>query len=233
MTILIDLGAFTKPALGEARFAAALRQAKERGVTAHPVLKWVETAGINKPTLAFDMNVIRERMRWLATLSESFSITPLLAVKSCTDSAFLQMANNYLGGFDVSNLTEYSALPADLQGKLVSVFEGCIFDVAVDIRPGSSSFGRWAGVELSARNNRQLYIPEGFAHGFLVLSDTVLFHYHCTAEYVHEYDAAIAWNDPDIAVRWPCQPNTVSSKDQIAPLLRDVPDERLPRVVTD
>ena len=119
------------------------------------------------------------------------------------------------------------------QGKLVSVFEGCIFDVAVDIRPGSSSFGRWAGVELSARNNRQLYIPEGFAHGFLVLSDTVLFHYHCTAEYVHEYDAAIAWNDPDIAVRWPCQPNTVSSKDQIAPLLRDVPDERLPRILTD
>ncbi len=128
MAILIDLGAFTKPAQGEARFTAALQQAKEKGATAHPVLKWVETAGIKKPTLAFDMNVIRERMRWLAGLSNSFSVTPLLAVKSCTDSAFLQMANNYLGGFDVSNLAEYSALPADLQGRLVSVTSPAVIE---------------------------------------------------------------------------------------------------------
>lgn len=114
------------------------------------------------------------------------------------------------------------------QGKLVSVMEGRIFDVAVDIRPGSSSFGQWAGVELSAQNHRQLYIPEGFAHGFLVLSDTALFHYHCTTEYAPEYDAAIAWNDPDIAVKWPAEPTSISGKDRIAPLLRDVPVERLP-----
>lgn len=114
------------------------------------------------------------------------------------------------------------------QGKLVSVMEGRIFDVAVDIRPGSSSFGQWEGVELSAQNHRQLYIPEGFAHGFLVLSDTALFHYHCTTEYASEYDAAIAWNDPDIAVKWPCEPGSISGKDRIAPFLRDVPVERLP-----
>lgn len=114
------------------------------------------------------------------------------------------------------------------QGKLVSVLEGRIFDVAVDIRPGSPSFAQWAGVELSAENHRQLYVPEGFAHGFMVLSDSALFHYHCTTEYAPEYDAAIAWNDPDIAIKWPCQPEAVSAKDLEAPFLRDVGVDRLP-----
>ena len=114
------------------------------------------------------------------------------------------------------------------QGKLVSVLEGRIFDVAVDIRTGSPSFAQWAGVELSAQNHRQLYIPEGFAHGFMVLSDSALFHYHCTTEYAPEYDAAIAWNDPDIAVNWPRQPDAVSAKDREAPYLRNVPVDRLP-----
>lgn len=114
------------------------------------------------------------------------------------------------------------------QGKLVSVFEGRIFDVAVDIRRGSESFGQWAGVELSAENHRQLYIPEGFAHGFIVLSESALFHYHCTNEYAHQFDAAIAWNDPDIDVKWPIEPDSISAKDRAAPLLRDVPPERLP-----
>ena len=106
--------------------------------------------------------------------------------------------------------------------------DGRIFDVAVDIRRGSPSFGQWAGVELSAENHRQLYVPAGFAHGFLVLSETALFHYHCTTEYAAEYDAAIAWNDPDIGVKWPCEPETVSSKDRVAPLLNDVPKGHLP-----
>jgi len=115
------------------------------------------------------------------------------------------------------------------QGKLVSVLEGRIFDVAVDIRPGSSSFGQWAGVELSANNHRQLYIPEGFAHGFLVLSSSALFHYYCTTEYSPKYEVAIAWNDPDIAVKWPCEPVSISGKDREAPFLRDLPVELLPR----
>ena len=114
------------------------------------------------------------------------------------------------------------------QGKLISVMEGRIFDVAVDIRHSSPSFGQWAGVELSAENHRQLYVPAGFAHGFLVLSSSALFHYHCTTEYSAEYDAAVAWNDPDIAVQWPCEPGNISAKDERAPLLRDVPQDKLP-----
>ena len=114
------------------------------------------------------------------------------------------------------------------QGKLVSVMEGRIFDVAVDIRPGSRSFGQWAGAELSADNHRQMYIPEGFAHGFLVLSESALFHYLCTSEYAREYDAAVAWNDPDIGIKWPREPRSVSEKDRHAPLLGDIPADRLP-----
>lgn len=114
------------------------------------------------------------------------------------------------------------------QGKLVSVMVGRIFDVAVDIRPGSASFGHWAGSELSADNHRQMYVPEGFAHGFLVLSDYALFHYHCTAEYSPEHDAAIAWDDPEIGIKWPCRPQTISGKDRLAPQLQDVPADRLP-----
>ena len=114
------------------------------------------------------------------------------------------------------------------QGKLVSVLEGRIFDVAVDIRRDSPNFAQWTGVELSADNHRQLYVPEGFAHGFMVLSNTALFHYHCTNEYYPQYDAAIAWNDPQIAVKWPATPDAVSAKDLEAPFLCDVPPERLP-----
>ncbi len=114
------------------------------------------------------------------------------------------------------------------QGKLVSVLEGRIFDVAVDIRVGSPSFGQWAGVELSAENHRQLYIPEGFAHGFMVISATALFHYHCSREFAPQYDAAIAWDDPDIGVKWPHEPVSVSAKDRDAPRLRELPVDRLP-----
>ncbi len=117
------------------------------------------------------------------------------------------------------------------QGKLVSVLEGRIFDVAVDIRLGSASFGQWTGVELNAQSHRQLYVPEGFAHGFIVLSDSALFHYHCTTEYAPQYEMAIAWNDPDVAVKWPCEPSSFSGKDREAPYLRDVPSERLPQGV--
>jgi len=117
------------------------------------------------------------------------------------------------------------------QGKLVSVLEGRIFDVAVDVRPGSASFGQWAGVELSSQSHRQLYVPEGFAHGFIVLSDSALFHYHCTTEYAPQFELAIAWNDPDIGVKWPCEPKSFSGKDREAPRLCDLPSERLPQGV--
>jgi len=118
------------------------------------------------------------------------------------------------------------------QGKLVCVLEGRIFDVAVDVRPGSASFGHWAGVELSAQNHRQLYIPEGFAHGFIVLSESALFHYYCTTEYAPQFEVSIAWNDPDIGIAWPAQPGSISAKDREAPRLRDLPTERLPQGVS-
>ncbi len=83
------------------------------------------------------------------------------------------------------------------------MLEGRVFDVAVDIRSDSPTFRQWAGVELSAENHRQLYVPEGFAHGFCVLGESALLAYLCTEEYRAEYDAVIAWDDPDIGIRWP------------------------------
>jgi dTDP-4-dehydrorhamnose 3,5-epimerase len=115
------------------------------------------------------------------------------------------------------------------QGKLVSVLEGRVFDVAVDIRSDSPTFRQWAGVELSASNHRQLYVPEGFAHGFCVLGDSALLSYLCTTPFNAECDAAIAWNDPDIGIEWPVEPQSLSARDRKAPRLRDVPVECLPQ----
>ena len=89
------------------------------------------------------------------------------------------------------------------QGKLVRVIKGTVFDVAVDIRKGSSTFGKWFGVELSEENKKQFYIPEGFAHGFLVLSDVAEFCYKCTDFYHPNDEGGIAWNDPEIGIEWP------------------------------
>lgn len=114
------------------------------------------------------------------------------------------------------------------QGKLVSVLEGEVYDVAVDIRRGSPTFGRWEAVILSADNRRQFWIPEGFAHGFAVLSERAVFSYLCTDVYVREADAAIRWNDGDIGVDWPLSEPLLSPKDSSAPLLADVPADRMP-----
>ena len=114
------------------------------------------------------------------------------------------------------------------QGKLVSVLEGEVYDVAVDIRAGSPRFGQWAAVILSAENKRHFWIPEGFAHGFAVLSEHATFIYQCTALYDREADASVRWNDADIAVDWPVGQPLLSEKDMKAPFLADVPRERLP-----
>lgn len=114
------------------------------------------------------------------------------------------------------------------QGKLVTVLQGEVYDVAVDIRHGSPTFGQWEAVILSGENRRQLWIPPGFAHGFAVLSDTALFHYLCTDVYVKEADAGIRWNDADIAVDWPISQPLLSAKDEQAPFLKGVPEDRLP-----
>ena len=108
------------------------------------------------------------------------------------------------------------------QGKLVSVTEGEVFDVAVDLRPSSPSLGKWYGVVLSSEKKNQLYIPGGFAHGFLVLSETAVFSYKCTDFYYPQDEGGIIWNDPDIGVIWPYlgMEYVLSGKDLKLPPLR-------------
>jgi len=114
------------------------------------------------------------------------------------------------------------------QGKLVSVLEGEVYDVAVDIRRGSPTFGQWEAVVLSAENKRQLWIPEGFAHGFAVVSERAVFSYLCTTGYDKAADAGMRWDDPAIGVDWPISDPQLSAKDTVAPLLADIAPERLP-----
>jgi dTDP-4-dehydrorhamnose 3,5-epimerase len=117
------------------------------------------------------------------------------------------------------------------QGKLVSVLEGEVYDVAVDIRHGSPHFGRWTAAILSAKNHRQLWIPEGFAHGFVTLSERAVFAYQCTALYDRVADAAIRWNDAGFAIDWPVAEPLLSDKDAIAPFIEDIARERLPEFI--
>lgn len=114
------------------------------------------------------------------------------------------------------------------QGKLVTVLRGEVFDVAVDLRRGSPAFGRWAGVSLTAESARQLWIPPGFAHGFVVLSERALFSYKCTHPYAPANELTIRWDDPDIGIEWPVAEPVLSPKDAAAPALAEVPLERLP-----
>jgi len=108
------------------------------------------------------------------------------------------------------------------QGKLVRVTEGAVFDVAVDLRRGSPSFGRWVGAELSAANKRQLWVPEGFAHGFVVLSEHAEFLYKTTDFYAPEHERCLRWDDPDVGIDWPMGlPPVLSAKDQAGLRLRD------------
>ncbi len=108
------------------------------------------------------------------------------------------------------------------QGKLVRVVAGEVFDVAVDLRKSSPSFGRWFGTHLSAQNQRQLWIPEGFAHGFVVLSESAEFLYKTTDYYAPEHERSLLWNDPELGIQWPFdEAPQLSAKDQAGKLLRD------------
>lgn len=115
------------------------------------------------------------------------------------------------------------------QGKLCSVLEGEVFDVAVDVRVGSPTFGQWLGLTLASENKRQLYVPPGFAHGFCVLSERAMFSYKCTDFYSAPSELGIAWDDPEIGIDWPIQSPLLSDKDQQNLRLREIPAERLPR----
>lgn len=111
--------------------------------------------------------------------------------------------------------------PPYAQGKLLAVVQGEIFDVAVDIRPGSPTFGQWVSEVLSASNGRMLYVPPGFAHGFCVLSQFATLTYKVTAVYQPQYEHGIAWNDPTIAIPWPVNEPTLSARDQTLPTLAE------------
>jgi dTDP-4-dehydrorhamnose 3,5-epimerase len=111
------------------------------------------------------------------------------------------------------------------QGKLLRVIEGEIFDVAVDIRKGSPTFGRWIGIDLSSENFRQCYIPPGFAHGFAVLSPSAQLEYKCTDYYDPTDEIGVLWNDPEIGIAWPVKDPILSAKDLAAPRLRDLIDK--------
>lgn len=114
------------------------------------------------------------------------------------------------------------------QGKLVYVLQGEVFDVAVDIRVGSPTFGKWAGATLSADNGRQLYIPPGFAHGFCVTGDAALFVYKCTEFYDRDSEGTVRWDDPEIGIDWPLPDPVTSEKDKAAPFLSAIDRARLP-----
>ncbi|MCS7060617.1 MAG: dTDP-4-dehydrorhamnose 3,5-epimerase [Anaerolineae bacterium] len=107
------------------------------------------------------------------------------------------------------------------QGKLVCAAHGAIYDVAVDIRRGSPTYGRWVGAELSAENGRMLYVPPGFAHGFCVLSDAAGVLYKVTAEWNGPLEAGVLWNDPDLGIEWPIKKPILSAKDAALPRLTD------------
>ena len=108
------------------------------------------------------------------------------------------------------------------QGKLVRVARGSVYDVAIDIRKGSDTFGQWEGVTLSSENQKQFWVPPGFAHGFLVLEDSTDLVYKCTDYYDPEDQVAINWEDPAIGIKWPIMPTNVNERDEKAPYLEDI-----------
>ncbi|MBW9261407.1 MAG: dTDP-4-dehydrorhamnose 3,5-epimerase [Candidatus Thiodiazotropha sp. (ex. Lucinisca nassula)] len=115
------------------------------------------------------------------------------------------------------------------QGKLVQAIKGEVFDVAVDVRKGSPWFGQWVGVHLSETNHHQFYVPVGFAHGYLVLSEEAIFAYKCTDHYHPETQFSVRWDDPEIGIEWPVGLNPLlAEKDRDAPLLSEIPEETLP-----
>lgn len=150
---------------------------------------------------------------------ESFKATAFAQLTGC--HAPMVQDNHSRSVYGVLRGLHYQ-LPPAAQGKLVRVTAGEIFDVAVDIRRTSPTFGRWVGVTLSADNKRQLWVPPGFAHGFCVTSEAADVMYKVTAYYSPEHDRGIRWNDPAIGIDWPLDtPPLLSGKDEKAPLLRD------------
>jgi dTDP-4-dehydrorhamnose 3,5-epimerase len=114
------------------------------------------------------------------------------------------------------------------QSKLITVVTGTIWDVAVDVRHGAPTFGQWVGLTLSSENHRQLYVPPGFAHGFVVTGDAATVCYKCDAPYSPADELTVLWNDPDLGIDWPVADPILSAKDRVGQRLRDIPPDRLP-----
>ncbi|KJJ83544.1 dTDP-4-dehydrorhamnose 3,5-epimerase [Candidatus Omnitrophus magneticus] len=135
--------------------------------------------------------------------------------------------NGHFGQFNISvsrkNVLRglHYQLNPNAQGKLINVIDGEIFDVAVDIRKDSPCYGKWTGLILSDKNKKMLYVPEGFLHGFCVLSDTAKIIYFCTSEYSKKFERGIIWNDPSIGINWPVKKPILSEKDEQLPLLEN------------
>jgi dTDP-4-dehydrorhamnose 3,5-epimerase len=148
--------------------------------------------------------------------AETFREKPLLeaGLPRFVQENHARSAQNVLRGL------HYQIRPAAI-GKLVRCLRGRVYDVAVDIRRGSSSYGKWVGLELSDDDRRMIYIPEGFAHGYCALTDECEILYKTTGYYSPQHDRGIRWNDPDINIRWPVTTPVLSPKDADAPLLND------------
>lgn len=142
------------------------------------------------------------------------------------DATFVQDNHSHSAQYVLRGLHYQLSRP---QGKLIYAVTGEIFDVAVDIRPGSPTFGRWTGAVLSAQNHKQIYVPEGFAHGFVVLSDHADVIYKCTDVYTPGDEYGVSWNDPAIGIDWPVEIPILSKKDQENKILNNIPENRLPK----
>ncbi len=138
------------------------------------------------------------------------------------DAAFVQDNVSRSGFGTLRGL--HAQMPPHAQAKLVHVFDGEVFDVAVDLRRGSPTFRQWHGEHLSAETGRQMFVPPGFAHGFCVTSESALFAYKCSAVYAPDAEIAVAWDDPDLGIDWPVDAPRLSDKDRAAPRLAAVAD---------
>ena len=183
-------------------------------------MRWVHTAipGV----LIVAPPVFRDERGWFSeSWNEQRFITGLASLGQRAPSRFVQ-DNHSCSRAGVLRGLHYQ-LPPHAQGKLVRVVRGAAFDVAVDIRRGSPTFGRWAGALLSAENQRQLWIPEGFAHGFLALEDETHFLYKTTDVYAKACERSLLWNDPAIGIHWPVvdlkTAPVIAAKDAAAPML--------------
>lgn len=136
-------------------------------------------------------------------------------------TAIFVQDNQSLSNKHVLRGLHYQCAPK-AQGKLIRVIKGTVWDVAVDIRRGSPTYKKWTSIELSEENNMMLYIPPGFAHGFVTLSDEAHLLYKCTEEYDQKLDAGIRWDDPDINIAWPVKDPLVSDKDKKLPFFKEI-----------